>query len=318
MLFEHIARPEHCVRVSYEPGDVCVFDNHRLQHYAVSDYYPEARRIRRMSFASTHVVPARPWAKALGDAASRTDAGVNLAPPPAMDKEAAALAVDLAAGLRLLDRGGHSDLCAGFFSARHPSHPELFLTPSHGTHWSEVTPATFGVYSVATGERVAGEGPLASAPSAAVPAAIYRARPEVQSVVHAHPASVMSLAGLPTGQANGSANPILPVSEPSFMFYNRVGTLECDFFFDPEYLSKIAESFRDGEKFALLMANHSFLMTGTSVQETFIRSYVLDPSWYTFYTPFRAVYAPMYTHYTCIYIIYTPRIHTPNTPLNTL
>jgi hypothetical protein len=26
-------------------------DNHKLQHYAVSDYYPENRRIFRMSFA---------------------------------------------------------------------------------------------------------------------------------------------------------------------------------------------------------------------------------------------------------------------------
>ena len=33
----------------------------------------------------------------------------------------------------------------------------------------------------------------------------------------------------------------------------------------------------------------------------------------TLYTPFRAVYAPMYTRYACIYIIYTP-----NAPLNTL
>ena len=31
--------------------------------------------------------------------------------------------------------------------------------------------------------------------------------------------------------------------------------------------------------------------------------------WYTLYTPFRAVYAPMYTRYACIYIIYTPYIH---------
>ena len=61
-------------------------------------------------------------------------------------------------------------------------------------------------------------------------------------------------------------------------FYNRVGSLECDFFFEDEYLAKIAENFRSGEQFALLMANHSFLMTGASVQETFIRSYMIEQS----------------------------------------
>ena len=45
-------------------------------------------------------------------------------------------------------------------------------------------------------------------------------------------------------------------------------------------------------------------------------AYVLDPSYYTLYTPFRAVHTPMYTRYACIYTIYTPYIH-PNTPLNT-
>ena len=45
--------------------------------------------------------------------------------------------------------------------------------------------------------------------------------------------------------------------------------------------------------------------------------YVTKPSYYTLFTPFRAVHTPMYTRYTHVYTcIYT--IHTPNTPLNTL
>ena len=38
-------------------------------------------------------------------------------------------------------------------------------------------------------------------------------------------------------------------------------------------------------------------------------AYVLDPSYYTLYTPFRAVHTPMCTRYACIYTIYTPYIH---------
>ena len=50
MLCRHITKPEHCVRVQYREGDIVIFDNHKLQHYAVSDYYPAPRRIFRMTF----------------------------------------------------------------------------------------------------------------------------------------------------------------------------------------------------------------------------------------------------------------------------
>jgi hypothetical protein len=49
-------RPEHCLRIHYEVGDICLFDNHKIQHYAVSDYHPHPRRILRMSFAPQKII----------------------------------------------------------------------------------------------------------------------------------------------------------------------------------------------------------------------------------------------------------------------
>ena len=46
-LFEHVAQPEFQVRWHWERGDVALWDNHWTQHYAVSDYFPERRRMRR-------------------------------------------------------------------------------------------------------------------------------------------------------------------------------------------------------------------------------------------------------------------------------
>ena len=46
-LFEHVAQPEFQVRWHWEPGDVALWHNHWTQHYAVSDYFPERRRMRR-------------------------------------------------------------------------------------------------------------------------------------------------------------------------------------------------------------------------------------------------------------------------------
>ena len=76
--------------------------------------------------------------------------------PTAEDRacqEVKALAVSLTAGLRLLEQGGQADLAAGFFSARHPVHRDLFLAPSHGVFWKEMTPDAFGVYLVSDGSR---------------------------------------------------------------------------------------------------------------------------------------------------------------------
>ena len=132
----------------------------------------------------------------------------------------ARLATELTAALRLLDRGPapQSDMCAGFFSARLPDSPSLFVSgPTHGTFWREVTPDAFGVFPAKIGEskphreRVCGQGPLPNYPSTAVPAAIYSHCPDIHAVVHAHPKSMMALSALSKERAN-----ILPISEPSF------------------------------------------------------------------------------------------------------
>jgi len=192
------------------------------------------------------------------------------------------LATKLTAALRLLDRGvaPQSDLCAGFFSARLPEAPGHFVTgPTHGTFWREATPDSFGVFAAQVGDdrphrsRLVGEGALPNYPSTAVPAAVYRACPNIHAIVHAHPRSMMALSAL-----DDARRAVLPMSEPSFMFYERVAHLPCNFFFDDDYLKQIVDSLADGSKFAISMANHSFLMTGRTVEEAYLRAYMLEQS----------------------------------------
>jgi taurine dioxygenase len=324
LLCAHITQPEHCLRVSYQVGDVVIFDNHRLQHYAVSDYYPAPRRIRRMSFgaqvlicattpgttsssSSTHDDESKEATtmntvvvKETPGAIAHTASSVAFLCPAA--QEVAHLATQLAAALRLLARGGQADLCAGFVSARLllrtlSSHPMLFLAPSHGTHWTEAVPNTFGVFRTSTptttttgkdngcsrvSKRLAGQGPLPNFPSTAVSAAIYAALPEVHAIVHAHATTLMSLAAL-----GGDAGTILPISEPSFLFYKRVAYLPCNFYFDDDYLVQIVEALQltDGNEndkehppFCIMMSNHSYIMTGRTLQECYLRCYMLEQS----------------------------------------
>jgi len=331
LLTNHIARPEHTLRVAYDVGDVVIFDNHKLQHYAVSDYFPEPRRILRMSFHPQAMVAADPlpphdWPHRAGtnvaatcdkpsvdplpaskrartaEPASRAPCHVapgdgtccssmphqttTLGAPPGPAAKVGQLATKLTAALRLLDRGAapQSDLCAGFFAARltdtaHGAPPLFVSGPTHGTFWREATPSTFGVFRATIGAdtphrcRVVGDGPLPNYPSTAVPAAVFAACPHINAIVHAHPRSMMALSALDSARSQ-----ILPMSEPSFMFYERVAHLPCNFFFDDPYLEKIVDALRDGSKFAISMANHSYLMTGKTVEEAYLRAYMLEQS----------------------------------------
>ncbi|HEX3458796.1 MAG TPA: taurine dioxygenase [Candidatus Baltobacteraceae bacterium] len=46
-LFEHMAQPEFQVRWRWQPRTVAFWDNCWTQHYALADYFPEKRRVRR-------------------------------------------------------------------------------------------------------------------------------------------------------------------------------------------------------------------------------------------------------------------------------
>jgi taurine dioxygenase len=324
LLFAHITQPENCVRLHYQVGDVVIFDNHRLQHYAVSDYYPAPRRLLRMSFdaqplhmydsmageragATTSTIGTTSTTKppmvsqseekkeeqdegiqtSTSAAAARVDSKIR-APRTILGQQVADLATELTAGIRLLHQGKQSDLCAGFFSARvlldndddDDDESGYYLAPSHGIHWNEMTPKDFGVYQYgSTGStRVAGQGRLPNFPTTAVPAAIYQACPEINAIVHAHPRSVMALCALLGQPDDNNNNVVLPISEPSFMFYERVAVLKCNFFFDPDYIAQMVHAIQTQGAFCLIMKNHSYTMVGRSIQECYIRCYMLEQS----------------------------------------
>ena len=49
LLFRHLLRPEFQVRHKWRNDDVAVWDNRATQHYATGDYYPEYRRMHRIT-----------------------------------------------------------------------------------------------------------------------------------------------------------------------------------------------------------------------------------------------------------------------------
>ncbi|MFE5113986.1 TauD/TfdA dioxygenase family protein [Streptomyces sp. NPDC056663] len=56
LLFRQATHPEFQVRFHWEPGSIAFWDNRGTQHYAVSDYYPDLRRMERVT-----VIGDRPY-----------------------------------------------------------------------------------------------------------------------------------------------------------------------------------------------------------------------------------------------------------------
>lgn len=48
-LYDHMEQPEFQIRYRWRPGSVAMWDNRVTQHYAVSDYYPQRRRMHRVT-----------------------------------------------------------------------------------------------------------------------------------------------------------------------------------------------------------------------------------------------------------------------------
>ncbi|WP_157910612.1 TauD/TfdA family dioxygenase [Pseudofrankia sp. BMG5.36] len=57
-LFAHSTRPELVCRWTWSKGDLAIWDNQFVQHYAVGDYHPAPRKIHRIEIEGEPPVPA--------------------------------------------------------------------------------------------------------------------------------------------------------------------------------------------------------------------------------------------------------------------
>ena len=49
LLFRQASYPEYQVRLRWEPNTIAFWDNRSVQHYATSDYWPQVRRVERVT-----------------------------------------------------------------------------------------------------------------------------------------------------------------------------------------------------------------------------------------------------------------------------
>merc|ERR1719323_1962425 len=87
-----------------------------------------------------------------------------------------------------------------------------------------------------------------------------KARPEVHTVLHVHPLSVMAVGGLEVG--------LLPLSQAAFFLYGQVSRENYDFTYENSFEDSLRKGFSGGKR-AMLLNHHGMYAVGRDAAEAF-------------------------------------------------
>ena len=168
------------------------------------------------------------------------------------------------AGL-VLEMEGLGDLTRGHISVRVPGDPLHFFMKPHSRGFDEITMDSIVVCDL-DGEKVGGGGRRHS--EVFIHSEIYKARPDVNSVIHAHPTYAVAL--------SATGRPLLPISQPGAAFVDGVPyyTDTIDLIRTQEMGAGVARAL--GSSKATLMRNHGVAVVGASIEESVILTLMLD------------------------------------------
>ena len=176
------------------------------------------------------------------------------------------LRVQLAAGYRLADKYGMSELIYTHISLRVPGPKPTYLLNPHGMLFNQITASS--LVKVDFEGKIAGptEWPVNRA-GVAIHGAILAARPDVNCVFHTHTPYTIAVSALECG--------LLPMSQAALRFqgqtaYHDYGRAAAD----PAECARLARDM--GDKPVMILRNHGGITTGKTVCEAFIASFYLE------------------------------------------
>lgn len=174
-----------------------------------------------------------------------------------MTNEEQSLRVDMAAGFRWLQRWEMDDLAAGSLVARLPGNTDWMFTHTQGVYFNEIRASD--LFKVGFDLKPVDGSTQRTNHAAVNPGKwIFKARPDVNAVVHVHPHAVVATSALKCG--------ILPITPPSFFFQgDTVGWCDAEFHFGDDYCKKMGEALGNGK--VLMIRNHAFTAVGRTVAE---------------------------------------------------
>jgi L-fuculose-phosphate aldolase len=166
---------------------------------------------------------------------------------------------------KVLVREGQDDFTRGHISARLPDDPSLFFMKPHSLGLDEITMDNILTIDL-DGKVVAGTSRRHS--EVYIHSEIFKARPDVQSVLHTHPTYSIAL--------SSSARPLGATSQPAASFYEALGLYEdtINLIRTPDMGAGVARAL--GPHRAVLLKNHGAVTATVSIEETVISMIMLE------------------------------------------
>jgi L-fuculose-phosphate aldolase len=166
---------------------------------------------------------------------------------------------------RILENADQGDLTRGHVSIRLPDDPTHFIMKPHSYGLDEITLENIVLCNL-EGEKVGGGGRKHS--EVYIHSEIYKARPDVNSVIHTHPTYAVALSA--TGKALES------ISQPAVAFSDGLPYFSeaIDLIRSQDLGKAVATAL--GSCKAVLMRNHGAAIVGSNVEESTILAIMLD------------------------------------------
>ena len=158
-----------------------------------------------------------------------------------------------------------TDLTNGFIAGRIPDEPDFCVVTRYGHFADEVTASNLVRMSIHhTDDVLLGVDVVPAA--APLFQTLFRARPEVNGIVHAHTKATETLSSLGCR--------ILPMSHPGLMMHARTGYVDYAYEHDEPFCATMVEAFEGNV--CLLMHNHGMIALGRSPREAFYNTFTFD------------------------------------------
>ena len=187
-------------------------------------------------------------------------------PEPACSEVEWRQRVDLAGCYRLVEQHRMGKVIWNHITARVPDAPEMILVFRLGCRYDEVTASNL-VKMTIDGALVDGPAESFNLAAQVIHGGIYKARADVNCVMHTHSRGGQAVACLKEG--------LLPLSQEAMMFHGDMAYHEYEGISDDAAESERLASDL-GDKNQMILRSHGLITVGKSVGEAFWRMYMLE------------------------------------------
>lgn len=166
---------------------------------------------------------------------------------------------------KVLVAAGQDDFTRGHISVRLPDDPALFFMKPHSVGLDEITMDNILTIDLA-GNVAAGSSRRHS--EVYIHSEIFKARADVNCVIHTHPPYAVAL--------SASGRPMRCYSQPGAMFYEALGVYSdtINLIRNPEMGAGVSRAL--GPHRAVLLKNHGVAATGASIAEAVVTAIMLE------------------------------------------